>query len=170
MVGLRQISQWQGKSCSCSLLLVPGSPTHLPPSNVDLEKLDICSNMVATWHVQTCSESFLPQPTSLLFRGHIWKQNSFVPHEYLILLKAQDEHLRALFPLPSQAWGRRQETAMFWLTLRRLPLDVWYPNKPLSHWTAERLFSRGVLGEPAVCPPYTNSELSWAKKDGGDKW
>lgn len=74
-----------------------------PPSNVDLEKLDICSNMVATWQVQTCSESFLPQPRSLVFWGHMWKQNSFVPHEYLILLKTQDEHLRALFPLPSQA-------------------------------------------------------------------
>lgn len=33
-----------------------------PPSNVDLEKLDICSNMVATWHVQTCSVLFYPNP------------------------------------------------------------------------------------------------------------
>lgn len=65
----------------------------------------------------------------------------------------------------SQLRGRRQETAMFRLTLWRLPLDVWYPNKPLSHWTAERHFSQGVLGEPVVCPPYTNwAELT--EKDG----
>lgn len=31
---------------------------------------------------------------------------------------------------------------MFRLTLQRLLLDVWYPNKP-SHWTAERHFSQG---------------------------
>lgn len=66
----------------------------------------------------------------------------------------------------SRLWGRRQETAMFRLTLWRLLLDVWYPNRPLSHWTAERHFSQEVLGEPAVCPAYTNSELSWAEKDG----
>lgn len=35
-----------------------------------------------------------------------------------------------------------------------------------SHWTAERHFSQGVLGEPAVCPPNTNSEPSWDEKDG----
>lgn len=35
-----------------------------------------------------------------------------------------------------------------------------------SHWTAERHFSQGVLGEPAVCPPNTNSGLSWDEKDG----
>lgn len=35
-----------------------------------------------------------------------------------------------------------------------------------SHWTAERHFSQGVLGEPVVCPPNTNSGLSWDEKDG----
>lgn len=38
-----------------------------------------------------------------------------------------------------------------------------------SHWTAERHFSQGVLGEPAVCPPYTNSEPSWDEEDG-ERW
>lgn len=36
----------------------------------------------------------------------------------------------------------------------------------LSHWTAERHFSQGVLGEPVVCPPYANSEPSWGEEDG----
>lgn len=68
------------------------------------------------------------------------------------------------FPLaPSRLWDRRQETAMFILTLWSLLLDVWYLNKPLSHWTAERHFSQGVLGEPLVCPPYTNSWV-WLKR------
>lgn len=35
-----------------------------------------------------------------------------------------------------------------------------------SHRTAERHFSQGVLGEPVVCPPNTNSEPSWDEKDG----
>lgn len=45
-----------------------------PPSNVDLEKLDICSNMVATWHVQTCSESFFT-PTQQAYHSGVIYEN-----------------------------------------------------------------------------------------------
>lgn len=135
----------QGKSCSCCLLPVPGFPAPTPPQARHVEKLETCPHDGA---IQACTNSLVP--TSVALRDHLnctfWKHNPF---------QHTNQAFQGLFlpflPL-SGPRGRRQETAMFRLTLQSLPLDVWYPNKPLLHCAAERHFSWGVLGEPAALP------------------
>lgn len=58
-------------------------------------------------------------------------------------------------------WSRRQEAEMFRLTLQRLLLDVWYPNKH-SHWTTEIFLQESYHGQWYAPLPNKNY---WGSRD-----
>lgn len=61
-------------------------------------------------------------------------------------------------------WNRRQETAMFRLT--PCGCCLMFDNQTSPRTGLLKTFLPGVLGEPVVCPPNTNSEPSWDEMDG----